>query len=822
MANDNRGQLFLGHEIEAASGDKTGQDVLFDARDLTTHGVIVGMTGSGKTGLGIIAIEEALLSGIPALVLDPKGDMGNLFLNFPDLRPEDFRPWINEGEAERKELTPDQYAAKTAELWRNGLSGSGITPDRMRRLKQGAAITLYTPGSTAGVPLNVVGSLRAPTISWQGNEEVLRDEIEGFVSSLLTLAGIDSDPISSREHILLANIIEKSWIEGRDLDLATLIGQVQQPPMRKLGVFDLDSFFPEKDRTALAMRLNGLIASPSFATWMEGADLDVASLLHAPDGRPRAAIIHLAHLSDEERQFVVTLLLSKVVTWMRGLTGTTDLRTLIYMDEVFGFAPPTANPPSKKPILTILKQARAYGVGMLLSTQNPVDLDYKAMSNAGTWFVGRLQTERDKARVVEGMASARGDVDVDFMSNTISGLGKRQFVLHSTHIKAPLVFATRWAISYLRGPLTREQIQVLAKDAPERRAGPTGESSVSTEATYADDAGTEARTGAAAAARQARSTPALADDESMVMPKISSSVPVRYLHPAAPWSTEVGADRDARRLQAALVARVHLVFDDRAAGVDHTEEWEAVFFPLTYPFDAASGKAVDYDARDFLDEPPAGAVYVLPVAPLAKSTYFTAAKRDIQDYLYRNREIEVLRNPSLKLYSRVGEPRDDFEERCDAVAQDKADEETAKLRDRYEGKIKRANEALRKAELRLEELEATYDARRHDEMISGVGDIVGSLFGGRRGSRGIAGMLKRGSSRRSRTQLTGAKVSAAEERVESRVADIEDLEQELAEKVAEIDAKWRDRAMDIETVEIGLEKSDIDVDELALVWVPTR
>lgn len=388
-ANNQPGKLFLGEAIDSKSGKRTGDDVIYDTRNLTTHGIIVGMTGSGKTALGIVILEEALISGIPCLILDPKGDMGNLLLNFPSFSSGDFRPWINEAEARRGGIDIDQQANQTSANWKSGLEGWGIGPDRMRMLATSAQFTIYTPGSSSGIPINVVGSLVAPNLDWSipVQAEIARDEIEGLVSSVLALAQIDSNPISSPEHILLANLVEKAWSEGRDLELADLIAQVRHPPMRKLGVFDIEK------------------------------------MLYARNGQPQASIVYLAHLSDAERQFVVTLLLSKLVTWMRRQSGTPDLRALVYMDEVFGFAPPTAEPPSKKQILTIFKQARAFGVGMVLTTQNPVDLDYKVMSNAGTWMIGRLQTNRDKARILEGMESASGQIDITLFDKLISNLG---------------------------------------------------------------------------------------------------------------------------------------------------------------------------------------------------------------------------------------------------------------------------------------------------------------------------------------------------------------------------------------------------------------
>ncbi len=539
MVDIERGRFYIGGDIDPASGERTGDHRFYDAHDLTTHGVIVGMTGSGKTGLGIIFLEEALLSGIPSLIIDPKGDMGNLLLNFPNFQPGDFRPWIDEGEAQRKGVTPDEFAASTADLWKSGLEKWEIGSDRLTQLGTGAEFAIYTPGSGAGIPLNIVGSLAAPDLDWETEAETGRDEIEGFVSSLLVLAGIEADPISSREHILLSNIIEKAWRAGTDLDLAQLIAQVQDPPIRKLGVFEVDTFFPPKDRTALAMRLNGLVASPSFSAWMEGPPVDIQSILFTPEGKPRAAVVYLQHLSEQERQFIVTLLLSKMVTWLRRQPGTSDLRALIYMDEVFGFAPPTAEPPSKKPILTIFKQARAHGVGMILSTQNPVDLDYKAMSNAGTWLIGRLQTERDKARILEGMKSASGTVDVAQFDKLIGDLDKRQFVLHTTRSTAPALMTTRWAMSYLRGPLTRDEVTRLTKDSPER------------EAIQALRPGAE---------RRSADVP---DDETVVAPKVAPAVSVYHLDAAAPWAGEIGAVKGGQRHQAGLVARVNLIYDDR-------------------------------------------------------------------------------------------------------------------------------------------------------------------------------------------------------------------------------------------------------------------
>ena len=460
-----------GGRIDAATHERTDKHTIIGSGDFTTHGVIVGMTGSGKTGLGVVLIEEALRAGVPTLLIDPKGDLTNLCLTFPELAPRDFEPWVNPGDAEKAGQTVADYAAGQAETWTKGLAGWSLGGADIGALRQRVDFTVYTPGSTSGVPLDVVGSLTVPRD--MSDLETVTDEVGGFVSGLLGLVGIDTDPLSSREHILLTNLIINEWQHGRGLDIPTLVGLALKPPIRKLGVFELDEFFPPNDRNAFAMRLNGLLASPSFGAWMSGSPLDIDTMLRTPTGAPRCAIITTAHLGDTERQFVTTLVLGKLVTWMRRQSGTTDLRALLYMDEVAGYLPPTANPPTKQPMMTLFKQARAFGVGVVVSTQNPVDVDYKALSNAGTWMIGRLQTERDKMRLLDGMSVASGGVDVNAVSQTISGLAKREFVLRRAGKDQPEVFTSRWAMSYLRGPLTRDQIATLMADQKQAPAAPT-------------------------------------------------------------------------------------------------------------------------------------------------------------------------------------------------------------------------------------------------------------------------------------------------------------------------------------------------------------
>ena len=799
-----RGSFHLGRTIDPTTGEPGADEVVVGSSDLTTHGVIVGMTGSGKTGLAVVLIEEALSAGIPAFVLDPKGDMTNLALVFPDLAPASFRPWVSEAEAQAAGVSVDDYAAKQATVWRERLAASGIGPERLQKLRDAADVTIYTPGSTAGVPLNIVGSLGVPRLSWETEEEALRDEIEATVTSLLALVGIQADPLSSREHVLLSNLIENAWRAGRNLDLGTLIGEIQSPPLRKLGVFEIDQFFPPADRTKLAFTLNALIASPSFAAWGQGEPLDPQTMLFTADGKPRCAVVYLAHLSEEERQFVVTLVFSKLVTWMRGQEGTPDLRALAYMDEVFGYVPPSAAPPPKKPILTIFKQGRAFGLGLVLSTQNPVDLDYKAMSNAGTWLVGRLQTENDKARVLEGLRSAAGGTDVAALDKAIGALGKRQFLLVSAKSSTPRLFATRWAMSYLCGPLTKEQVARLKPTEEERKLHSATSSATPAQATAPSPSPTE-----------------LAADESPVAPHVASGIPVSFLDPAAPWASGIGAVAGSSRLRAFLAARVSLRYDDSAAGVDEQQEYEAVYGPLDGGVDLDSETQVDYDERDFAAEPSANAVYVLPSAPIGKDGFFATTAKEIRERLVERRPLELQRNRQLKLVSRPGESPEDFAKRCDAAAQERADAETAKIRDRLEAKRDRLDRALAQAQRRVEELQTDTRSRHATEVLAGAGAVLGAFLGGRRSTRSMAGALSSAASRRGMSVRTAERKETAEAKVEATKDDLAELEQEIADEVAEIDERWRGIAAEVDTLSIRLEATDVRVVETRLVWVPS-
>ncbi len=791
------GQLHVGEELDVESGDRNGSPVLLDGADFTTHGVIVGMTGSGKTGLGMVLLEETLLSGVPVLAIDPKGDLGNLALTFPDLDAASFEPWMDEGDARVQGTTTGELATKTAELWKNGLAGWDLSGADIQTLKDAATPRIYTPGASSGIPLDVLGRLDPPATD---DPSARQDQVDATVSGLLGLIGVESDPLAGREHILLANLINRAWESGTALDMPGLLAQLLDPPIRKLGVLDLDTFFPPKDRQTLVLKLNGLLASPSFIAWSTGEAMDPQTMLWDGEGKPRAAIVSLGHLEESERHFAITILLSRVISWMRSQSGTGQLRCLIYIDEVMGLAPPVGNPSTKKPILTLLKQARAFGVGLVLSTQNPVDLDYKAISNAGTWMIGRLQTEQDKNRLVDGLRSADGGVDIQQVEDRISNLGKRQFVLRTTRSSDLPLFTTRWAMSYLAGPLSRDQISSLM-------AGET----VAATPTSSDPAQPAAQPKAA--------EPALADDESSVAPNVPDGSVVRYTSASAPWLEAVGGEAGTKRYEPILAARVSLLFDETKAKLRHTQEWEAILRMGPDGFDIDTLVEVDFDDRDFQTDPPDGCRYVVPAFNITK-TALKSAEREVKLALYTDEKLELFHNPELKLYSRPNETRDEFEVRCRTAADEGNDEAAAKLRDKLTTKLARIQDQIAKAEDRVRQAEVDAEGRKEQQLINLGTSILGGLLGGRRRSRSLGAAARRMGSGRRQAAASANRVETAMNRLDEKYDDLEELEAKLADSILDLEDEWNDKSIAIETVEVALEKSDITIEDLVIAWTP--
>jgi len=799
------GMFYLGRLVDPETGETSDTPLLYDARDLTTHAVCVGMTGSGKTGLCIDLIEEATLQNIPSLLIDPKGDITNLLLTFPDLSPASFRPWVNPDDARRKGLDLDAFAAQQAQLWRKGLAKWGQGPDRIRRLREAAEFTIYTPGSDAGVPISILHTLKAPGLSWDEYEEELREKISTTVSALLGLVGIEADPMRSREHILLSHIFEQAWRQGEDLDLPRIIRQIQEPPVRQLGVFDVDTFYPPQDRFELAMTLNALIAAPAFQDWLEGEPLEVGALLHTPDGRPRANIFYIAHLSDAERMFFVTLLLEQVLAWMRTQPGTTSLRAILYFDEVMGYFPPVANPPSKRSLLTLMKQARAYGLGVVLVTQNPVDLDYKGLSNAGTWFIGKLQTEQDKDRLLDGIEGALGAsalADRRTLDRLIAGLESRVFLMHNVHADGPVLFRTRWAMSYLRGPLTRQQVRQLMADR-RRRLEPTP--------------ATATMPSSATTPTAKKSRPALpADLPQVFLPVTIGRGQARdMLHAAVGRDVEVIEQRLI--YEAAVLGLASINFLDRRSGTSAQREIALLLEPPDRPGAAHWEEAtkLSLSPGDLRPEPEPDATFGEVPASVNTARELRSLSKRLSDWLYRSQKLEVPFNPALKLTARPGEDPQTFQRRCEAAARERRDEEIEKARERYERKRERLEERLRREERELREDQAEYEGRKW-ELWANVGESILGMVLGRRSTRSISTALRR----RRMTERAKEDIQESIETMEELKAEIEELEEEFKREVQEINERWAEAARAMEMRALTPRRADVQVTLCALAWVP--
>jgi hypothetical protein len=812
------GAFYLGEEYDLAKGERLDRLVMYDARDLTTHAVCVGMTGSGKTGLCIGLLEEAAIDSVPAILIDPKGDLTNMLLTFPELRPEDFEPWINVDDARRKGKSVGEYAADTADLWKKGLADWGQGPDRIRMLMESADLRIYTPGSDAGLPVSILSSLAAPPLDWDKEEELLREQIQGTVSALLGLVGIEADPLQSREHILLSNIFEHYWRQGDDLDLTTLITAIQSPPVRQIGVFDVDTFFPEKERFGLAMSLNNIIAAPSFETWLQGAPMDVSGLLYTPDGKPRHSIFYIAHLSDAERMFFVTLLLEQIVTWVRQQSGTTSLRALLYFDEVFGFFPPVAEPPSKRPLLTLLKQARAFGFGVVLTTQNPVDLDYKGLTNAGTWFIGRLQTERDKMRVLDGLESASieagGTLDRKQLDRTISALGSRVFLLHNVHEDHPVIFHTRWAMSYLRGPLTRTQVRALmAERMPDETPAPAAARSRPGVRRDVEAPLTKAPDGYSKAA------PALSPDVPQVF------LPLHLTQKRAVSRLEEDVGKSVKATEASLVyepallASATVSFVDRKRKVDEEKQVALLVPPgdLGAAVDWENADPVDLDVGQLEEQPEPAAVFGPVPSELSTATKVKALAKDFASYLYAEERLNLYHNPKLKLYSEPGESEKEFKIRAQQVAREQRDAEVDKLRDKYQKKLDRLEERLSREELELADDRADYEGRKREELLSAGESVVGMLgIFGRRSSRGLSTAARK----RRLTTKALSDVKESQEQIARLKAETEEMRREMEGEVEDLAGQWADVVEDLETYAVKPRRSDVNVQLVSVAWAP--
>lgn len=780
------GVFYLGREYDAATRAPSDNLLLYDSRDLTTHAVCVGMTGSGKTGLCLALLEEAGIDGIPAICIDPKGDLGNLLLTFPHLEATEFLSWIDPGEAQRKGSSVEQYAAQTAENWKKGLAEWGQTPERIAKFRDAVDLAIYTPGSEAGLPLSVVRSFAAPPAELQQDTAALRERIATVVSGLLALLERDANPINSRDHVLLSTIFEDAWRKGTGLDMASLIAAVQKPSFDKVGAFDLETFYPSKERLQLAMAINNLLASPGFAAWLSGEPLDVQRLLFTAEGKPRIAVISIAHLSDQERMFIVTLLLNEVIAWMRSQSGTSSLRAILYMDEIFGYFPPTANPPSKQPMLTLLKQGRAFGLGCVLATQNPVDLDYKGLANAGTWMIGRLQTERDKLRVLEGLESAVPGSDRGALDKMISGLTPRVFLMRNVHDDAPVLFQSRWALSYLRGPLTGVEISKLM--SPRRSAA------------------------APPASVPARATPS----EPSSRPNLPPDVPEYFLAATTAGETLI--------YKPMVMGAVKLHFVDAKLTLD---QWQTTSYLAPLSDDGSEvlwdeGKNVpDLKSRLSKAPAPSSTFAQLPAGALRTQSY-SAWSKALSSHLFESARSEVLVCDALKATSPPGISEGDFRAQLALAAREQRDAAVADLKRKYAPKLATIEDQLRRGAERIERERSQLSQQRMQSAFSIGASVLGALLGRR--TLSATNVNRAASAARAATRIgrESGDVDRANESVEAIQQRQRDLQQQFDADAAALDTRFDATTVTLRTVQVSPRKSDIAVGEVALVWTPWR
>jgi hypothetical protein len=757
---DKKGYFYLGKTLDPKNGKLTDAPLLIDSKQFNTHAVILGMTGSGKTGLGIDLLEEASLNSIPSIVIDPKGDLGNLLLSFPKQTSGDFAAWTEDGDAET-----------IAKTWKEGLQKWGIDGARIEKFKDSIDINIYTPASQAGIPISILSTLQAPPKDIIQDPGLMRDLVLSTTTSLLGLVGVDADPVQSKDHILISTIIDQNWRDGKDLDLTSLIQMIQNPPFKKVGVIDLETFLSTKDRMNLSMKFNNLIAAPGFKAWLQGEKLDIQKLLYA-GSKPRLSILSIAHLNDAERMFFVTMLLNQLLNWIRRQSGTSQLRALLYMDEIFGYFPPNSMPPSKMPMLTLLKQARAFGLGIVLSTQNPVDLDYKGLANCGLWFIGKLQTERDKLRVGDGLRDVVGG-DNEELKKFFSLSNKRVFILKSIYENHLKLFETRWTMSYLFGPLTLPQIERLTK---------------------------------AEARPVVHDAPVASTSQKAVAPL---GVPEYFWY-------QVGI-KAIKPFQPFALCRAKVHFIDTKNKID---TWKNLDFivPAKSDEDGLDWSKAQ-DAGELIpqldkEKPENGNFTDLP-AYLSSQKSYSAISKDFALWIYQTQELNLFYSPKLKLYSQFDESEEAFKQRLQDIqrANNVAAKETVRLK--YQTRIATLQERLRKAQDRLSQRKQQVWRQWLETIMSVITTILGALVGRSRISKTTINQAGTSIRRAGRIQKEQSEASAANDSVEAIQAELNQVQAQMEQEMMATAAQ-----VDIEKIKIPPRKSDISVETVGLVWVP--
>ena len=817
------GVFYLGRQVDLPTGQTTNVPLLYDASDLVTHAVILGMTGSGKTGLGIGLIEEAAIDGIPVIAVDPKGDLSNLLLTFPELRPSDFAPWLNPDEARLQGVSLDAYAEREAARWKAGLEEWGQAGDRLARLRNAAHFSIYTPGSRAARPIAILRTFQAPPSAIASDPELLAERASAAATSVLTLAGIDAEPLRTREHILISTLLSESWKRQQALDLPSLIAQVQAPPIQRIGVLELDSFYPPDDRFTLASDLNRLLAAPDFAVWLEGDPLDINTLLYTAEGRPRVSVLSIAHLDDRERMFFVAMLLNEVVSWMRVQRGTSTLRAMIYIDEMMGYLPPVAMPASKPPLLTLLKQARAFGLGMTLATQNPVDLDYKALSNAGTWFLGRLQTERDKARVLDGLEGSNAATGHGFdratTDRTLSGLEKRTFLLHNVHDSQPVLFKTRWTLSYLRGPLGREELGRLA--AEDRRQGALGAEGAKGAGAEGAGAGSSAGMSAPLAplAPHARQAPAHQAPQAPPAPQAPSSFQRPLLDPAIPQFFAPGT---ASRWAPALLGAARVAYSDTKLRFDEVRDILVVapFIAAPVPVDWEHAEPAAFAINELTREPQQAAAFEPLPAVASTPKKYAQWSKDFAQWVARSQAVELSRSPLTKLVSAMDESERDFRIRLDTSLREQRDAELARVRERYAARLATAEDRLRRAEMAVQREQEQASESKMQAGVSAAATIFGALLGRKAVSTSTLGRATTAARGYGRVTRAAQDVARAEAEVTALREKRDQIAGALEQELQTIASQWEARKTPLERVLVKPKRGGVSVQLVALVWIP--
>lgn len=781
------GLFYLGRELDIKTGEDSDDLLLVKNKNLTTHAAIIGMTGSGKTGLGIGMIEEAALDKIPSIIIDPKGDMGNLLLTFPDFSPKSFEPWVDAHEAEKKGMDISAFATKTAQMWENGLAGAGQDKERVARFKNSADFSIYTPGSSSGIQLSVLSSFDAPSADVLDDPDTFSYILNSTTSSILALVGIDADPLTSKEYLLLTSIFNYFWKKEQSLSLESLIGYVTNPPFEKIGVLSLKSFYPQNERLKLAMLLNNVLASPTFSAWIEGETLDIQKLLYTEDMKPRVSILSIAHLNDNERMFFVTLFLNKYISWMRTQSGSSSLKTLLYMDEIYGFFPSTSNPPSKSPMLLLLKQARAFGVGIVLSTQNPVDLDYKGLSNIGSWFIGRLQTKQDVQRVIDGLIkSGSGAMDKKTISTLLSNLKKRVFLFKSAHRDEIELFSTRWVMSYLRGPLSKKQISTLMADKKEHLKNIEVQTAISSPKKVA---------------QQENPQPIISEDIDQFFYAKTSTMEASSFSPY-------------------LLANATVKFYDSKRHIDHEEELYLKYYlddvMKDIEWDESEENEDDFDLYDMQAKESSGFSSLPHFITDAKN--FKSLEKEFSNYLYHDKRITLYRYPTLKLESDLEEDVQNFNIRATDTLREKKDEAIEKLTERFEKKRESFEKKHTRALEKLVKEEEDVSQNKSNALLSFGMTILDALSGRKSIKRSTTS--RAGSTIRSMGKMYREKddVARAQEKIVQIEEELYELEQELEEAIDEMDSEYSLENFEMEKFYIKPRRSDIFDLELGLLW----